>query len=163
MFSQQFLLRVSIGGLVVRAEDLWHWLRLVLWVRAPLLATLCVTYILRSSHITHYFKAVVDPDMTYLVSVGSLSNMHFIYTMTVSLARFCDGPYGFVTRGSVNILWCNSPKGAPAVITLGPTRNLTSKGATLRLVGFTNQSFSSQALSHRLLGGATKRNPSSRQ
>ena len=64
---------------MVRAEDLWHWLRLVLWVRAPLLATLCVTYILRSSHITHYFKAVVDPDMTYLVSVGSLSNMHFIF------------------------------------------------------------------------------------
>ena len=63
---------------MVRAEDLWHWLRLVLWVRAPLLATLCVTYILRSSHITHYFNAVVDPDMTYLVSVGSLSNMHFI-------------------------------------------------------------------------------------
>ena len=69
---------VSTGGVVVRAEDLWNWLESVSWVRTLLLATLCVTYILRSFHITHHFKAL-DPDMTYQVSVGSLSNMHFIF------------------------------------------------------------------------------------
>lgn len=57
---------VSIGGLVVRSEKLMAAAAVNVKVQNPLLATLCMTYILQSSHISYiYLIILVDPDMIY--------------------------------------------------------------------------------------------------
>ena len=84
---------VSIGGLVVRAEDLWCWLRSVSWVRTPLLATWCVTYIPRSFHITHHFKACVWPwyDLSSVGGVVKQYSFHFhFYVVKMTLFYFTE-------------------------------------------------------------------------